>query len=79
MNIKPVVQPLRRVPYGLRERLNIDIDYLEKLDIIEKVDSPSKWVSPIVVVPKRDEVRLCVDMRRANEAVMLKRVPYTHN
>ncbi|XP_053392140.1 uncharacterized protein LOC128554851 [Mercenaria mercenaria] len=70
---------LRRVPYGLREKLGKEFHVhrhnLEKLDIIEKVDSPSKWVSPVVVVPKKEGVRLCVDMRRANEAVIRERYP----
>ena len=44
---------------------------LEELDIIEKVDTPSDWVFPVVVVPKANgDIRLCVDMRRANEAVV---------
>lgn len=37
-------------------------------DIIEKVDGPTDWVSPSVPVPKRNgELRICVDMRRANK------------
>ena len=40
------------------------------MDIIEPVEGPTPWVSPVVVVPKQnDEIRLCVDMRRANEAI----------
>ena len=74
-DIEPVVQALRRVPYGLREKLEKKIDELEELDIIEKVNTTSKWVNPIVVVPKKDDIRLCIDMRRANEAV--KRERYT--
>jgi hypothetical protein len=34
------------------------------------VDGSTPWVSPIVVVPKDSgEVRICVDMREANQAV----------
>ena len=47
-----------------------ELDRLDKLDIIERVDGPTPWVSPIVVVPKKSgDVRICVDMREANKAV----------
>lgn len=40
------------------------------IPIVEKVNGPSKWVSPLVVAPQgENDVRICVDMRRANEAV----------
>ena len=46
------------------------------MDIIEPVEGPTPWVSPVVVVPKQnDEIRLCVDMRRANEAIIRERYP----
>ena len=36
----------------------------------------STWVSPLVVVPKEgDEVCLCVDMRRANTAIIREHYP----
>ncbi|XP_052777763.1 uncharacterized protein LOC128215074 [Mya arenaria] len=38
-DIEPVVQSLRRVPYGLREKLEKKIDELAELDIIEKVNT----------------------------------------
>ena len=61
---------MRRVPFNLREKLGNKLDELEKLDIIEKVNEPSKWISPVVVVPKPGgDIRLCVDMRQPNEAV----------
>ena len=47
-----------------------ELDRLDKLDIIERVDGPTPWVSPIVVVPKKSgDVRICVDTREANKAV----------
>ena len=51
---------------------------MENNDIIERVpeNQPTPWVSPIVVVPKKDgNVRLCVDMRMANEAIKRVRHP----
>ena len=43
---------------------------MEQLDVIEPVDEPTEWCSPIVVVPKADgRVRICVDLTRLNQAV----------
>ena len=74
-DVEPIVQPLRRIPFALRDKLEHKLDELEKLDIIEKASGPSTWVSLVVVIPKgKDDIRLCVDMRSANTAV--KRVRY---
>ncbi|PFX17108.1 Vacuolar protein sorting-associated protein 26B-B [Stylophora pistillata] len=73
-NVAPVVQPLHRPPFSLRDKIEKKLDGLENMDIIEKVNSPSQWVSPVVVVPKPNgEVRLCVDMRQANCVVERER------
>lgn len=68
-NITPVAQPYRRVPIPLENAVNDRIKELLKQGIIEKVNGPSKWISPLVVAPKGNDIRVCVDMRRANEAV----------
>ena len=75
--MKPVAQPVRRLPFGLREKVDKKLDELLKEDIIEEVHSdPTELVSPLVVVPKRDgDLRICVDMRRANEAIERERHP----
>ena len=68
----PKAQPQRRIPYHIREKVKNAITDLEEQDIIEKVpeNEATPWVSPIVAVPKKDgQVRLCVDMRLANEAI----------
>ena len=49
---------------------------LEQQGIIEKVDGPTPWVSPLVVTPKKDgNVRICVDLRMANRAIKRERHP----
>jgi hypothetical protein len=53
-----------------------EVERLEKLDIIEKVDGSTPWVSPIVVAPKPknpNEIRVCVDMREPNKAILRSR------
>lgn len=45
------------------KKLAKHLDELEESDIMEKVDGPTSWVSPVVTVPKaNDKIRLRVDM-----------------
>ena len=49
---------------------------LEDLDVIEKVDGPTQWVNPLITVEKPNgDVRLCLDMREANRAIIRERQP----
>lgn len=74
--VKPIAQPCRRVPIPLEEKIDKKIDELIKLDIIEPVNNPSGWVSPIVPVLKPDgDVRICIDMRCANKAIVRENHP----
>ena len=75
-SVTPVAQPLRRTPYQLREKVENKIQELLQADIIEPVNGPTPWVNPIVVVPKKNnDIRICIDMRRANEAIVRARHP----
>ena len=76
-DIKPVAQPVRRLPFGLRDKVDEKLDELLSKDIIEEIpNTPTEWVSPLVVVPKSDgDIRICVDMRKANEAIVRERHP----
>ena len=74
--VKPVAQPLRRTPFNLQEKVEKKIQELLDCDIIEEVDGPTPWVNPVVIIPKADgDIRLCIDMRRANEAILRGRHP----
>ncbi|XP_047991724.1 uncharacterized protein K02A2.6-like isoform X2 [Leguminivora glycinivorella] len=74
--IQPVSQPLRRIPIPLEKKVEEKLQDLIKRDIIEEVSGSSKWVSPIVPILKENgELRLCVDMRRANAAIMRENHP----
>ena len=50
--VQPVAEPIRRDPYHLRDKFTNTLRELVELDNIEKVNGPSSWVSPVVVVPK---------------------------
>ena len=71
----PATQQHRRIPLSQRAKLEEKLDELEKLDIIEKAEGQTAWVSPVVIVPKKNNIRLCVDKRQANEAVIREHHP----
>ena len=61
----------------MRDKLEHTLRELEQLDIIEPVNGPCDWISPIVCVPKASgkDIRICMDMRLANLAVKRERFP----
>ena len=74
--VPPVAQKARRIPFHLRKKVEHELKILEEQHIIERVDGPTPWVSPLVLIPKKSgEVRICVDMRRANKAITRERYP----
>ena len=78
-DVKPIAQPARRVPFSLRGKVEEKINELVSLDIVEPVEGPTSWVNPVVIVPKsKGDIRLCIDMRRANEAILRGKAPYPY-
>ena len=68
--VPPVAQIARRIPFHLCKKVERELKTLEERKIIKKVDGPTLWVSPLVLIPKKNgEVRICVDMRRTNKAI----------
>ena len=66
----PVMQSLRRLPLSIREEVVAELHRWEEVGIIEKIDS-SPWISNMVVVRKKSgAIRLCVDLRAVNQAVI---------
>lgn len=76
--VAPVRQKLRRLPLSVRAAVSEEIHHLLESDIIERVDA-SPWVSPIVVVQKKSgAIRMCVDLREPNKAVVTDSYPLPH-
>ena len=74
--VKPIAQPFRRIPFNLRGKIRDKTKELLDIGITEPVEDQAPWVNPVVIVPKNNaEIRLCVDMRQANQAIMRRRYP----
>ena len=64
-NATPKRQPVRRIPFAVREEVNDQLDRMMSSGVIQPSNSP--WASPIVLVRKRDgSMRFCVDYRQLN-------------
>ncbi|XP_054272605.1 uncharacterized protein K02A2.6-like [Macrosteles quadrilineatus] len=60
---KPVYMKPRLVPYALRPKVEEELDRLEKIGIISKVEQ-SDWGTPIVpVVKPSGKIRICADFK----------------
>ena len=68
-SVPGIIQKRRHIPFHRKEKVKAELEKLIEWDIVEKVDQPSKWISPIRVVEKPNS-----KVRRANSAV--KRVRY---
>ena len=73
-SVTQIQQPIRRVPYHTRQKVEQELERLQSLDIIEPVSGPTSWLNPFIPVPKSDgNIRLCLDMRQANQAIKRER------
>ena len=71
---KPVIQQPRHIAYALRPKLKEVLDGLSKDGIIADVDCPTEWISNLVVVEKKDKsLRLCLDPKPLNAAILRER------
>lgn len=69
-NVKPIVNPVRKVPFALQNQLKECLDNLVKSDIIEREPNSSEWVNSFVLVKKADNsLRICLDPKHLNEAI----------
>ena len=62
---RPIKQAARRVPYAARQEIAAQLSKMQDGGVIQP--SNSSWVSPVVLVRKRDgSLRFCVDYRTLN-------------
>lgn len=70
-SVEPFALPVpRRVAAARREPLRVELQRMVKLGVIEKVEKPTDWCAPCLVVPKKSgAIRLCIDYTQLNRAV----------
>jgi len=69
-SVKPVQHAPRCVPVALRDRVKAKLDELERKGIVEKVAVPTDWISSMVVVTTPNKIRICLDPKDLNTAVI---------
>ena len=68
--VQPVVNPCRKVPFALHNKLKEELDRMVDLKVIAPVDKPTDWVNSIVIVKKSNgKLRVCLDPRSLNVAI----------
>lgn len=68
--ITPVIHPCRKVPFALQDKLKEELDRMESLEVVKKIDEPTEWVNSLVIVEKKNgKLRICLDPRNLNKAI----------
>ena len=69
-NITPVVTPTRKLPIALLDKLKLELERMQRLDIIEPVNEPTEWVNPLIIVEKPNgKPQICLDPKHLNQAI----------
>jgi hypothetical protein len=79
INVKPEITPVihapRKVPIALRDRVKAELQRMVDMDVIERQDEPTEWVSSMVVVVKPNKIRICIDQKDLNRAIKREHYP----
>jgi len=79
--LKPDAKPFslstpRRISLPLLPKVKEELKRMEQQGVISKVEEPTEWCAPMVVVPKRTgKVRICTDLTELNKSVMREKHP----
>ena len=69
------MQPPRKIPVALRDKVRDELTRMESLGVIVKQDEPTPWVNSMVVVNKGSKIRICIDPKDLNNAIMREHYP----
>ena len=80
IQLKPGATPFaiftpRRVPLPLKKKVSEELQRMETMGVISRVDTPTPWCAGMVIAPKKSgSVRICVNLKPLNQSV-LREVP----
>ena len=63
----------KRVYLPRMDNIRKELRRMEDAAVIGRIEQPTDWCAPMVVFPKKDDVRICVDLTRLNESVRRER------
>lgn len=74
-NVTPIRQPQIRMNPNLKEIVEEELQKLLNVNFIYPI-SDSQWVSPLVIVPKKNgKWRVCIDYKELNKATLKDHFP----
>lgn len=80
--LKPGAKPFslstpRHISLPLLPKIKEELNRMEQQGVISKVEEPTEWCAPMVVVPKRSgrRVRIYTDLTELNKSVLRERHP----
>ena len=69
-NATPVIQPPRKYPVHIREDLKRELEKMEDIGVIKKVNEPTDWVNAIACSRKKNgALRICLDPKPLNKCI----------
>lgn len=64
----------RRVALPLMPKVKDELERMQSMGVITKINEPTEWCAGIVAVPKpNSKIRICVDLTKLNESVCRER------
>ncbi|KAL7304666.1 hypothetical protein TKK_0002912 [Trichogramma kaykai] len=70
-NVCGKVEPSRHVPFKLQQKLKMELNKMEKMGIIKKIEKPTEFVSSLVMVNKPGgKIRICLDPQYLNSCIL---------
>ncbi|XP_034092513.1 uncharacterized protein K02A2.6-like [Gymnodraco acuticeps] len=74
--VEPVKLPKRRVPVAMMTPLKLELQDLQRREIITPVEKSTDWISSLVTVQKPNgKPRICIDPRPLNKALKRSHFP----